>query len=63
MFYLLKISRSSYYEFLKSKVSNRAKENRYILKDIKISLENLSKQMVVQKSQIASIIKRLKSQK
>ncbi len=53
MFYLLKISRSSYYEFLKSKVSNRAKENRYILKDIKISLENLSKQMVVQKSQIA----------
>jgi len=34
---LLKVSRSSYYEFLKGKVSTRAKENKYLLKQIKVS--------------------------
>ena len=34
---LLTISRSSYYKFLKGTVSTRAKENKYILNEIKIS--------------------------
>jgi putative transposase len=36
---LMKVSRSSYYEFLKGKVSNRTTENEYILKEIKISFK------------------------
>ena len=37
MCYLLKVTISCYYEFLKGKVSARAKENKNILKEIKIS--------------------------
>ena len=36
---LMKVSRSSYYEFLKGKVNNRTTENEYILKEIKISFK------------------------
>lgn len=36
---LMKVSRSSYYEFLKGKISNRTTENEYILKEIKISFK------------------------
>ena len=36
MCYLLNVSRSSYYEFLKAKISMRAKENKYILNQIQI---------------------------